>query len=366
MPIHPDHTSAAAEVWSSSGQDRTVLPPDHRRGPVRSGWSAGPRLSRTTQAPGPWGGACGGDSSHAGHHPSVVASGWGSPVSAARAAATSEMLARTFGGPHQLEPFSKRGMYRTVRRPSLISYPPVASLRNRSVTGHRRMRARPGGIILKDMSFNQLFADEPEPEIAGSAVILGEVHVGAGAILAQGLVVRAHGGAVSIGNHSAVLENGVVIGTPAHPVRVGQRTVFGHRAAIAGATVGDLCEIGNGAILMPGCRLGSGCILGEGTLVPPGTVIPAGSVLVGRPPHVIRPATDADRERLAMLRQHQTNLTDYPGTIVSGPMRAGERMGTLYAYRGTPRRPAPARCCSTRRRSPATWSSARTRSSAPA
>ena len=183
------------------------------------------------------------------------------------------------------------------------------------------------------MSFNHLLVDQPQPEIARSAVILGEVHVGAGAILAQGLVVRAHGGAVSIGNHSAILENGVVIGTPGHPVRVGQRTVFGHRAAIVGATVGDLCEIGNGAILMAGSRLGSGCILGEGTLLPPGTVIPAGSVLVGRPPHVIRSATDADRERLAVLRQHQTNLTDYPGTIVSGPMRAGERMGILYAYR---------------------------------
>src|SRR5271165_1848872 len=178
-----------------------------------------------------------------------------------------------------------------------------------------------------------MLVDQPQPEIAGSAVVLGEVHLGAGAILAQGLVVRAHGGAVSIGNYSAILENGVVIGTAGHPVRVGQRTVFGHRATIVGATVGDLCEIGNGAILMPGSRLGDGCILGEGTLVPPGAVIPGGSVLVGRPPHVIRSATDADRERLAVLRQHQTNLTDYPGTIVSGPMRAGERMGTLYAYR---------------------------------
>jgi len=184
------------------------------------------------------------------------------------------------------------------------------------------------------VSFNHLLVDQPEPEIARSAVLLGEVHVGAGANLAQGLVVRAHGGAVSIGNYSAILENGVVVGTPGHPVRVGQRTVFGHRAAIIGATVGDLCEIGNGAILMPGSRLGSGCILGEGTLVPAGTVIPAGSVLVGRPPHVIRSANDADRERLAVLRQHQTNLTDYPGTIVPGPMRAGESMGTLYAYRG--------------------------------
>jgi carbonic anhydrase/acetyltransferase-like protein (isoleucine patch superfamily) len=183
------------------------------------------------------------------------------------------------------------------------------------------------------MSFNQLLADQPEAKIAGSAVVMGEVHLGAGALLAQGLVVRAHGGAVSIGNHSAVLENGVVVGTPEHPVRVGQRTVFGHRATIVGATVGDLCEIGNGAILMPGSRLGDGCILGEGTLVPSGAEIPDDAVLVGRPPHVIRSATDADRERLAVLRQHQTDLTDHPGTIVRGPMRAGERMGTLYAYR---------------------------------
>src|SRR5262247_1848256 len=183
------------------------------------------------------------------------------------------------------------------------------------------------------VSLNQMLVDQPQPEIAGSAVILGEVHVGAGAILAQGLVVRAHGAAVSIGNYSAILENGVVVGTPEHPVRVGQRTVFGHRATIVGAAIGDLCEIGNGAILMPGSRLGDGCILGEGTLVPPGTVIPAESVLVGRPPHVIRSATDADRERLAVLRQHQTGLTDYPGTTVLGPTQAGERMGTLCAYR---------------------------------
>jgi carbonic anhydrase/acetyltransferase-like protein (isoleucine patch superfamily) len=63
-----------------------------------------------------------------------------------------------------------------------------------------------------------------------------------------------------------VLENGVLVGWPEHPVEIGQRTVFGHRATILGARVGDLCEIGNGAILMPGARLGDGCILGEGAL----------------------------------------------------------------------------------------------------
>jgi carbonic anhydrase/acetyltransferase-like protein (isoleucine patch superfamily) len=183
------------------------------------------------------------------------------------------------------------------------------------------------------MSLNRLLPDQPEPEIASSARLLGNVHIGAGAIIAQGTVVRSHGDSVSIDNHSAVLENGVVVGTREHPVRIGQRTVFGHRAQVIGATVGDLCEIGNGAILMPGARIGDGCILGEGTLVPAGAVIPPSTVLVGRPPHAIRTATDDDRERLAVLREHQTDLTDYPGHRLTAAIQAGAHMGTLYAYR---------------------------------
>jgi carbonic anhydrase/acetyltransferase-like protein (isoleucine patch superfamily) len=84
-----------------------------------------------------------------------------------------------------------------------------------------------------------------------------------------------------------VLENGVLVGWPEHPVEIGQRTVFGHRATILGARVGDLCEIGNGAILMPGARLVDGCILGEGALAPASSVIPHSTVLVGRPLYVL-------------------------------------------------------------------------------
>ncbi len=184
------------------------------------------------------------------------------------------------------------------------------------------------------MSLNRACPEQPAATVADSAVLAGPIQLGAGVILAQGLTVRSHGeGQVSIGNHSAVLENGVIVGWAASPVRIGQRTVFGHRCQVVGATVGNLCEIGNGAILMPGARLGDGCILGEGTLVPPGTVIPPGTVLVGRPPHVLRTATDADRERVAALREHQLDLTDHPGTPVHGRPPAGVDMGQLYAYR---------------------------------
>ncbi|HEX3650413.1 MAG TPA: DapH/DapD/GlmU-related protein [Pseudonocardiaceae bacterium] len=182
------------------------------------------------------------------------------------------------------------------------------------------------------MSLNRAPDPGPRPTVAESAVVVGELWLGAGAYLAQGLVVRSHEGGVRIGNHSAVLENSTVWGSRDRPTEIGQRTVFGHRATVLGATVGNLCEIGNGTILMPGSRLGDGCILGEGTLVPAGMVVPPDTVLVGRPPHVLRSATDVDRERLAVLREHQVQLTDHPHQLVTATPDVGADMGRLYSY----------------------------------
>lgn len=181
------------------------------------------------------------------------------------------------------------------------------------------------------MSLNQA-PEAAESTIAESAVVIGDVVLGVGVVLAQGLVVRSVAGGVTIGHHSAVLENGVLWGTPDRPTVIGQRTVFGHRACVLGATVGNLCEIGNGALLMPGARLGDGCVLGEGTLIPPGMVVPPDTVLVGRPPHVLRSATDEDRERVAALRDHHTDLIDRPHHLVAVRPDVGADMGRLYRY----------------------------------
>ncbi|GAA3519453.1 gamma carbonic anhydrase family protein [Actinocatenispora rupis] len=170
--------------------------------------------------------------------------------------------------------------------------------------------------------------------LAGSAVVLGEVWLGAGVSIGHGVVVRAHDRAVQIGHHSVVRENATVWGDARHPVRIGRRTVVGHRVSVSGARVGDLCEIGTGSILLPGSWLGDGCILAEGTVIPAGMVVPAGTVLAGRPPHAVRSATDADRARLARLRGHRTGLTDHGYQRLAARPVSGATMGHLYAYDG--------------------------------
>jgi carbonic anhydrase/acetyltransferase-like protein (isoleucine patch superfamily) len=169
--------------------------------------------------------------------------------------------------------------------------------------------------------------------VAPSARVLGTLRVGAGAYLAQGAVVRAIGGAVELGAHSALLENGVMIGRPELPVQIGQKTVFGHRCLVVGATVGHLCEIGNGAILLPGSRLGDRCFLGEGTLVPAGMQVPDETVLVGRPGSVLRQAGARDLERLASLRDGDLSVSGGTWTSLREMNPQGGAMGQLYAFR---------------------------------
>jgi carbonic anhydrase/acetyltransferase-like protein (isoleucine patch superfamily) len=169
--------------------------------------------------------------------------------------------------------------------------------------------------------------------IADSAVVVGTAYLGVGTLLAQGAVIRSEDGAVVVGTGSAVIENCVVIGTRRIPTTIGRRSTFGHRCVVVGATVGDLCEVGNASILMPGARLGRMVFLGEGTLVPSGWSLPDGAAAVGRPARIVRMASATDLARLTELRDG--DLTVPPRTaIATGPREESKSMGQLYSYRG--------------------------------
>jgi carbonic anhydrase/acetyltransferase-like protein (isoleucine patch superfamily) len=170
-------------------------------------------------------------------------------------------------------------------------------------------------------------------QIAGSAVVVGTARLGEGSILAEGAVIRSEGTGVEVGTGSAVLENSVIVGKAVIPTVIGRRTVFGHRCTVLGAVVGDLCEIGNASILMPGARLGDRVLLGEGTLVPAGTTLPSDVVAVGRPARIIRSASADDLRRLAALRDGDLSVPP-PTAITVGQTQEPTAMGQLYEYRG--------------------------------
>ncbi len=88
---------------------------------------------------------------------------------------------------------------------------------------------------------------------------------------------------------------------------IGDRVTVGHNVTLHGCTIGDLCLIGMGAIVMDGAEIGSECIIGAGALVSPGTKIPPGSLAVGSPAKVRRPLTDEEKRHL------RTSAENYVG-----------------------------------------------------
>ena len=169
--------------------------------------------------------------------------------------------------------------------------------------------------------------------IDDSAKVMGQVRLGQDAYLAQGSILRSMDDSVTIGNATWVLENSVLIGTPEKPVTIGSKTIFGHKCIALGTTIGDLCEIGNGVIFLPGSRVGDMCIFGEGTIIPEGHVIPAGSVVVGRPGRVIRSLTREDRQMIKRMRGHDISLEPFVEHVIAS-VQKGDIMGELYEFDG--------------------------------
>ena len=170
-------------------------------------------------------------------------------------------------------------------------------------------------------------------KIEESAKVIGKVRIGNGGYIAQGTIIRSESDSVTIGNSSWVLENSVVIGTRANPVKIGSKTVFGHKTTTIGAEIGDLCEIGNNTIFLPGSKIGDMCIFGEGTIVPEGMEIPSGSVAVGRPARVIRKLTEEDKDMIRSMRGNDITLGEFIENILE--FERGERnLSNLYDYNG--------------------------------
>jgi len=168
--------------------------------------------------------------------------------------------------------------------------------------------------------------------IDDSARLIGTIRFGVDAYVSQGAVLRSTGDSLNIGTVSWVLENSVIIGSPEQPVQIGSKTVFGHKCIVIGAQIGDLCEVGNGTIFLPGSRVGSWCIFGEGTIIPPGAVIPDESVVVGRPGRIIRKLTDKDREMISRMRGYDTSLSHLTEIVVESEARRDDKLGKIYSF----------------------------------
>lgn len=104
--------------------------------------------------------------------------------------------------------------------------------------------------------------------VAPSAIVSGEVTIGAGCAVLHGAVIAAEGAPLRIGDQCVIMEHAVLRSSGgsalAFPLSLGARCIVGPHAYVVGASVGDGCFVASGAKVFNGATLeaGSGVALG--------------------------------------------------------------------------------------------------------
>jgi carbonic anhydrase/acetyltransferase-like protein (isoleucine patch superfamily) len=128
-----------------------------------------------------------------------------------------------------------------------------------------------------------------EPTIDGSAyvhpdaVIIGDVHIGAGSSIWPCAVLRGDDGTIRIGDRTSIQDGSVLHCTPELPTVVGNEAVIGHMVHLEGCTVEDRALVGNGAVVLHRAVVSSGSLVGSNAVVPGGVVVPPGAMALGVP-----------------------------------------------------------------------------------
>ena len=137
----------------------------------------------------------------------------------------------------------------------------------------------------------------PSAYVAPTARVYGLVEIRALAVVMFGAVLRAELDQIVIGEETNLQDNVVVHADLGIPTTIGRRVTVGHTAVVHGATIGDHCLVGIGALALNGSTLGEGAWLAAGSVLPEGKAIPPWTLAVGTPAKPVRELRPDENER---------------------------------------------------------------------
>jgi carbonic anhydrase/acetyltransferase-like protein (isoleucine patch superfamily) len=136
--------------------------------------------------------------------------------------------------------------------------------------------------------------------IAETAVVLGDVEIGAESSVWYGAVVRGDVNFIRIGKGCSVQDNVTLhVDRGRFSLTIGDRVTIGHNAVVHACTVGNDCLIGMGAVVLDGAVIGEGSIVAAGAVITPGMNIPPRSLVAGVPAKILRELTGVDLQKVA-------------------------------------------------------------------
>ncbi len=174
----------------------------------------------------------------------------------------------------------------------------------------------------------------PDAVIAPTAVLSGDITIGAGTQVLHGAVITAEGGPITLGENVIVMENALIRASATNPVHIGDHVLVGPMASISGATVGNEVFLATGTRVFNGARVGDrsevriNAVVHLRTVLPEQTIVPIGWVAVGNPAQIL----PADRHEEIWAAQKEL---DFPGYVFGLDRETPDLMAQLTERYGS-------------------------------
>lgn len=149
-----------------------------------------------------------------------------------------------------------------------------------------------------------------------TAVVIGDVAIGAGSSVWPHCVLRGDVQSIRVGERTN-LQDGTIVHVahdgPPNPegglaTHIGDDVTVGHRAIVHACTIEDRVLVGMGAIIMDGAIVRRDVMIAAGALVPPGKELAPGWLYVGSPAKAHRELTDEERRLLTYSAEHYVEV----------------------------------------------------------
>lgn len=146
--------------------------------------------------------------------------------------------------------------------------------------------------------------------IAPTAVVIGDVEVGAHASVWFGAVLRGdhpdHG--IRIGARASIQDNCVLHVSARGPTVVGEEVTVGHGAVFESCEIRRSALIGMNAVILHGAIIGEESLVAALSVVPEGMIVPPRSLVAGAPARVRRELSGATADWVRHSADHYVEL----------------------------------------------------------
>ncbi len=153
--------------------------------------------------------------------------------------------------------------------------------------------------------------------VDASAVVLGDVEIGADSSIWPLVVIRGDMHSIRIGERTSIQDGSVLHITHAgpfhphgYPLNIGDDVTIAHNVTLHGCSIGNRVLVGMGSIVMDGVVIDDEVMLGAGSLVPPGSHLESGYLYLGSPAKKARELTEKERSFFSYSAANYVRLKD--------------------------------------------------------